>query len=334
MDLIVEIGNSHEGSLGIATSFVDMAKEAGASCVKFQMHLAEFEGMQDEPFRINFSLQDLSRQDYWKRVNFSFDEWLKLAKYVNDSGLEFLCTPFSNEAAKWLFDNNLVKRWKVGSGDALNIPLLEYLIKTNLPMIISTGLISWDEIIYLREFLISNDFWNKTTLMHCISEYPTRIENSALNIIPELQSLGCKVGLSDHSGNWIVPLKAISQGISILEVHMTPHKKFFGPDTVASLTPDEIRRILEIEKTWSLLDKHIRTKDDIFQSSLATQKLFRKGIYWSRDVSVGEKITLDDLKFRKPIYEIDSKDYKNYLNKIVRVDVIKDTPLLKEQFHE
>jgi N-acetylneuraminate synthase len=334
MELIVEIGNSHEGSLGIATSFVDMAKESGASCVKFQMHLAEFEGMQDEPFRINFSLQDLSRQDYWKRVNFSFDEWLKLAKYVNDSGLEFLCTPFSNEAAKWLFDNNLVKRWKVGSGDALNIPLLEYLIKTNLPIIISTGLISWEEIIYLRDFLISNDFWNKTTLMHCISEYPTRIEHSALNIISELKSLGCQVGLSDHSGNWIVPLKAISQGISILEVHMAPHKKFFGPDTVASLTPDEIRRILEIEKTWSLLDEHTRTKEDIFQSSLATQKLFRKGIYWSRDVSVGEKITLDDLKFRKPIYEIDSKDYKNYLNKIVRIDVIKDTPLLKEQFHE
>jgi N,N'-diacetyllegionaminate synthase len=334
MELIVEIGNSHEGSLGIATSFVDMAKESGASCVKFQMHLAEFEGMPDEPFRINFSLQDISRQDYWKRVNFSFDEWLELAKYVKASGLEFLCTPFSNEAAEWLFNNNLVKRWKVGSGDAINIPLLEYLIKTDLPIIISTGLISWDEIIYLREFLIANNFWHKTTLMHCVSEYPTRIENSSLNIISELKTLGCEVGLSDHSGNWIVPLKAISLGISILEVHMTPHKKFFGPDTVASLTPDEIRKIHEIDKTWSLLDTHIRSKEEIFQSSLATQKMFRKGIYWSRDISSGQKVTKDDFKFRKPLYEIDSKDYKNYLNKIVNVDVAKDTPLLKEHFYE
>jgi N-acetylneuraminate synthase len=246
MDLIVEIGNSHDGSLGIATSMVDMVESTGAKCVKFQLHLPEFESTPDEPFRAKFSVQDQSRFDYWKRVNFTEEEWKYLANYTRSKGLEFLCTPFSIEAAKFLFHNNLVERWKVSSGDCTNLPLIDYMTTTNLPMLISTGLASWEEILKVRDRLGSLNYLDKVTFLHCVSQYPTKIESAGLNIIDDLRKLSGKVGLSDHSGNWIVPLKAISLGIDTLEVHLTPNRYFFGPDVSSSLTTEEISKILEI----------------------------------------------------------------------------------------
>ena len=240
LDLIVEVGNSHEGSLGIATSFVDIAKDVGANCVKFQMHLPEFESSDQEPFRKKFSLQDKSRIDYWNRVGFSFAEWQQLISYTHQAGLEFLCTPFSVEAAEWLFQNGRLKRWKVGSGEATNFPLLKFLIDSELPILISLGLVSWDEIHRIKDFFTSHDAWSRVTLMHCVSQYPTPLEHAALNLIDELRKLDVKVGLSDHSGDVAVPLRAIAMGVNTVEVHLAPHKRFFGPDTAASLLSDDL----------------------------------------------------------------------------------------------
>ena len=332
MDLIVEVGNTHEGSLGVAMSFVDMAKDAGAKCVKFQMHLAEFEGMQNEPFRKNFSSQDFSRQDYWKRVNFSFENWIKLATYVQNKELEFLCTPFSVEAANWLFENKLVKRWKVGSGDAVNFPLIDYLLTTNLPLIISTGLISWPEIEELKLRLSSKGAWTRTMLMHCISMYPTPLEKSSLNIIEDLKKLGCKVGLSDHSGNWRVALRAISIGIDALEVHLTPHRKYFGPDTPASLLPGEIKEILDVAHAWKVLDSNPGKKNEIFTEASDLRKIFRKGIYWKNDLDIGKIIEFNDLIFRKPVEIFDSKDFEKILGRRLKKSVKSNLAVDQEDF--
>ena len=334
MDIIVEIGNSHEGSLGIATSFIKMAKNTGANCVKFQMHLAEFEGMNNEPFRESFSSQDSSRQEYWKRVNFTFENWKKLAKYASEQQLEFLCTPFSLEAASWLSQEKLVRRWKVGSGDATNYPLIDYLISTKLPLIISTGLISWQEIIDLKSRLVKKSAWERTTLMHCISKYPTKIEESSLNLISDLKSLGCKVGLSDHSGNWRVPLKAISMGIETLEIHMKPHDDFFGPDVASSLTPDMIERIVETEKQWKIIDDNKGDKEIIFEQSSMNRKIFRKGIYWSNDKSVGEIVKFEDFKYRKPVVDLDASEFEKYIGKRIAQPVSRDSPVVKADLDE
>lgn len=330
MDIVIEIGNSHEGSLGIATSFVDIAREVGANCVKFQLHLAEYEGMPNEPFRKQFSIQDSTRQNYWKRVNFSENNWKALANYVNSLDIEFMCTPFSVEAAEFLFVNKLVKRWKVGSGDAVNFPLIDYLAKTRLPLIISTGLISWEEIIKLKKRLVNLNVWENTTLMHCISMYPTPLEKSSLNLISDLKELGCKVGLSDHSGNWKVAVKAISMGIDTLEVHMTPHKLFFGPDTVASLEPEEIRIIRQVWDDWLVLDQNPGQKDVIFSESRMMGRLFRKGIYWSKSCNRGDVIDISKIKFRKPVETIDSKDFERVLGRKLLRSVNENEPVKYE----
>ena len=114
--LIAEVAQAHDGSLGIAHSFVDAASDAGADAIKFQMHIAAAESTPAEKFRIPFSYEDDTRYDYWKRMEFSVPQWRELSEHAIDRGLEFLCSPFSSEAVKEL--NALdVPAWKVASGE-------------------------------------------------------------------------------------------------------------------------------------------------------------------------------------------------------------------------
>lgn len=328
LDLIVEIGNSHDGSLGIAKSFVEMVAETGAKTVKFQMHLAEHEGTKNEPFRKVFSAQDQTRADYWRRVNFTEAGWRDLIEFTHSLGLEFLCTPFSREAAELLLEMNAVRRWKVSSGDAPNLPFIDYLIETNLPIILSTGLVSWEEIVKIVDRFNSAKASSRLTMMHCVSMYPTPLEFSSINLINDLKQLGVRVGLSDHSGKISTALSGIAQGIETLEVHMVPHKQFFGPDTTSSLLPDEIRTILEISRDWEVLNSHPNSKEALFKESAPLRKIFRKGVYWSTSKKSGSQILLEDLKFLKPVEAVDAIDFEKFIGKDLGRNVESGNPLL------
>jgi N,N'-diacetyllegionaminate synthase len=329
--IIAEIGNSHEGSLGIALSFIEMMAEAGVDVVKFQMHMGEFEGVPDEQFRITFSQQDVNRQAYWDRVSFSDREWKIVSNYVNNLGMEFLCTPFSVEAAKRLLDISNIKRWKVGSGDAVNFPLIDFLVSTELPLVISTGLISDKEIEALKRRLTTLGVWEETTLMHCISEYPTLLKNSSLRQLSALKEKGSGVGLSDHSGSTTPSFFGISMNVDLIEVHMTPHKKFFGPDVSSSLTPDEISSIVRFRDELRIISDGERTKQEIYMDSLETGKLFRKGIYWGNSFPVGHQCRFEDLRFLKPVAAMDSIDFESILGKTLTSSV---TPLQPVEFSQ
>lgn len=321
LDLIVEIGNAHEGSLGIATSMVDMAAKSGAKTVKFQMHLAQHESSVKEPFRKKFSLQDSNRFEYWQRVNFSFDHWKRLIDYTVAVGLEFLCSPFSLESAEWLLSDGRIKRWKVGSGEATNYPLLDYLIDSKLPILLSTGLVSWDELLEIKRRFENKQAWDRVTVLHCVSMYPAPLESISINILNDLSSITKNVGYSDHSGRVSVPLLVYSKGIKTIEVHMTPHKLFFGPDTQASLTPEEIEMVVRISEEWDVLKSSGATRDELFNSSSNTANIFRKGTYWKSDLQRGHKVSLNDLVFLKPNSEIEAREYEIVLGKVLNCDV-------------
>jgi N,N'-diacetyllegionaminate synthase len=330
--IIAEIGNSHEGSLGIALSFVDILADTGVDIVKFQMHMGEFEGTPDETFRVAFSQQDLNRRAYWDRVSFSNHEWGVISEYVNQLGMEFLCTPFSVEAAKRIIDITNIKRWKVGSGDAVNFPLIDYLASTSLPLVISTGLVSEEEIEQLKKRLLLLDIWEETTLMHCVSEYPTPLSHSSLGQIEKLKGSGCKIGLSDHSGSTTPSLFAIGKNVDFVEVHMTPHRKFFGPDVSSSLTPAEISSIVRFRDELEITADGEMSKGELFANASETRKLFRKGVYWAGSFAAGHICTFEDLKFLKPVAGIDSIDFESILGKKLVMGVSSLQPVDKNQF--
>ncbi len=334
-EIIVEIGNVHEGSLGIAKSLIDMVSASNADIVKFQMHLAEFEGYIDEPFRVKFSDQDESRYEYWNRVSFSSKQWGILSDYSNSKNLEFMCTPFSVEAAEILLMETAVKRWKVGSGDACNFPLIDFLADTGLPLIISTGLVSESEIDRLATRLDRKGILSSTTLMHCVSQYPTPLEKSSLNLINELKSIGCRVGLSDHSGDYMVGMIGLTMGIDLLEVHITPHELFFGPDISSSLTTDEISILVQFRNRLAAISSfESLTRDDLYQEAEDLRYLFRKGIYWGRDIAKGEQVKFEDLLFRKPCKGMDAIDFEEVVGSTIHESVQRNSPVFMEQIRE
>src|ERR1700689_2749287 len=143
--VIGEEAQAHDGSLGSAHAYIDAIAHAGADAVKFQTHIAAAESTPQEPWRVRFSYQDASRYEYWKRMQFTEDQWIGLKRHAEEKGLTFLSTPFSMEAARFL--NRIgMAAWKMASGEVGNTPLFDYVIETGLPILISTGMSSIDEI--------------------------------------------------------------------------------------------------------------------------------------------------------------------------------------------
>ena len=122
--LIAEIGQAHDGSLGMAHSLIDAISPLGVNAIKFQMHYAAYESSVNENFRINFSYEDKSRFDYWKRMEFSYEQWKGLKQHCEQSGLDFIVTPFSCYALQ-VCQSIDVRIYKIGSGDFNNYLLVD-----------------------------------------------------------------------------------------------------------------------------------------------------------------------------------------------------------------
>src|SRR5688572_14420420 len=137
--IVAEVGLSHDGSLGIAHAFIDEIARNGADAVKFQTHIAEAESTPAEPFRVKFSRQDATRYEYWKRIAFSELQWQGLADHAREKGLIFLSSPFSREAVD-LLDRVGMTMWKVGSGEVGTLPMLDAMIATGKPILLSSGM--------------------------------------------------------------------------------------------------------------------------------------------------------------------------------------------------
>ena len=127
--IIAEIGQAHEGSLGILHSYIDALEDTGVDAIKFQTHIAEAESSEYEPFRVKFSYEDATRYEYWKRMEFTLEQWKGIKKHCDEVGLEFISSPFSNMAVDWLEELG-VQKYKIGSGEVNNYLMLEKIAKT------------------------------------------------------------------------------------------------------------------------------------------------------------------------------------------------------------
>ena len=233
--IIGEVGLAHDGSLSLAHSYVDAIACADADAVKFQMHTpsqAEWRAEPEWP-------QDASRYDYWLRTAFTPDQWKGLKEHTEDRGLHFLCSPFSVEAFRRI-DALGVPAWKIPSGQINNHDLLKRIAKTGKPPLLSTGMATWDEIIEAVEML------SDPVLLQCSSLYPAPPNRVGLNIMGHFRRAWTPyVGLSDHSGTIYPSLVALSQRASVIEVHVVLDRYMDGFDASSSVTPAELKQIVE-----------------------------------------------------------------------------------------
>ena len=191
--LIAEVAQGHDGSLGMAHAFIDAVANAGADAVKFQTHIASAESTSQEAWRVKFSPQDGTRYDYWKRMEFSEEQWQGLKRHADDRGLLFLSSPFSVEAVE-LLTRLGVPAWKVTSGEINSLPIFEEMALTGLPVLLSTGMSSLREIDAAVEKAKNRKL--PLAVLQCTSAYPCPPEKVGLNLISLFRErYSCAVGL-------------------------------------------------------------------------------------------------------------------------------------------
>ena len=296
--VIAEIAQAHDGSLGMAHAYVDAAARAGADAVKFQTHIASAESTPAEPWRVKFSLQDKTRFDYWRRMEFSEDQWQGLKNHCDDNGLVFLSSPFSFEAVD-LLTRVGIAAWKVPSGETTNTPMLEKMQETDLPVILSTGMSTQAEIDAAVAYLQSHE--TELILLQCTTAYPCPPEKVGLNMVAEFRDrYGCAIGLSDHSGTIFPGLAAATMGIQMLEVHLTFSRDMFGPDVPASITPGELAQLTKGIRFIEKMRRHPVDKDELAGDMDDLRRTFSKSIVARKDLEEGISLGPDDLTLKKP----------------------------------
>jgi N-acetylneuraminate synthase len=320
--VIAEVSQTHDGSLGTAHAFIDAAATAGADAIKFQTHIADAETTPAEPWRTRFSSQDESRFDYWRRMEFSLEQWRGLKEHADKCGLHFLSSPFSMAAVE-LLNRVGVSAWKVASGEVNNHPLLDTLAQTGLPVMLSTGMSPLEEIDAAVERVRSHDV--PVAVMQCTSMYPTPPENVGINLIPEFRErYGCSVGLSDHSATIYPGLAAATLGAELLEVHITLSREMFGPDVVASITTDELSQLVDGVRFIEKMRACPGDKAALPGSVTSLREIFMKSVVAARDLEKGTIITSDDLTSKKPGTGIPAKDLPTLVGRKLRRAVERD----------
>lgn len=326
--LIAEIGQAHEGSLGILYSYIDALATTGVDAVKFQMHIAEAESSTHEPFRVQFSLEDKTRFDYWKRMGFSLEQWKAIKLHCESLGLDFICSPFSNLAVEWLEEIG-VKQYKIGSGEVTNFLILEKIARTGKPVILSSGMSSYDELDQTVAFLKERkvDF----SILQCTTAYPTQPEEYGLNVIQELQNrYEVPIGFSDHSAQVATCIAATALGAEILEFHVVFDRQLFGPDAKASLTIQETKElVLAVENIATALSNPVDKNNSTDFTSL--KQIFEKSLAVNKDLPQNHILTFDDLESKKPKgFGIDAARFPEIIGKTLKKE-LKQWDFLKEE---
>ncbi len=324
VEIIAEIAQAHEGSLGIAHSYIDALANIGVDTIKFQMHIAEAESSEYEQFRVNFSYEDKTRFDYWQRMEFKLEQWAGLKQHCTEKGLNFLCSPFSIKAIENLEKLN-VNRYKIASGEISNLLLLDIICKTGKSILLSSGMSSFDELDASIQF-IKNKGGKLEGLFQCTTSYPTPPEQYGLNILNELKSkFNTKIGLSDHSGEIYAGIAATALGAEMLEMHVVFDKQMFGPDAKSSLTIQEFKQLVDgVKKIDISLQNNINKNDVAKYAELKT--MFGKSIAVNKDLQKGYVITLEDLETKKPANKgISPANYENVIGKKLNKDLQKNS---------
>lgn len=295
--LIGEVGQAHDGSLGLAHQFIDAVADAGADAVKFQTHIASAESTPSEPWRVRFSPQDETRYDYWRRMEFTEPQWQGLREHADERGLLFLSSPFSAEAVE-LLDRVGVSMWKIASGEVTNLELLSSLPGT-APVLLSSGMSRLAELDAAVQ--ACRDGGHPVAVLQCTSAYPTTPDQVGLNLLDEYrQRWSCPVGLSDHSGTIFPALAATTLGADVVELHVTLSPRMFGPDVPASVTVEELALVRRGMTDISAMREHPVDKEAAVEQMGEMRRLFTRSLVAREALAAGHVLRAEDLVAKKP----------------------------------
>tara|TARA_B100001250_G_scaffold411928_1_gene441823 strand:- start:3183 stop:4229 length:1047 start_codon:yes stop_codon:yes gene_type:complete len=315
--VIAEIGVNHNGRYSIAKKLIDKAISCGADCVKFQTFSAKTVATKKTmlaSYQKKNKVKENNQFDMLKKLELTKNEFRKLFNYCKKKKIEFLSTPVSFEDVDFL--NNLgVKAFKLSSMHASEPEFIKYVASKKKPIFASTGMCTIDEVKNMVKIFkrIRN---NKICLLQCTSSYPSKIEESNINVLKEYKKFKYVLGYSDHTLKDISAVTALALGARVFEKHFTLNKKMNGPDHRASLDPIGLKKYIEkirlAEKSLgSSLKKPTNEEEN-------TRIIARRSLSLAKNIKKGEKIKLKHIKFIRPATGIKVKYLRSVLNKKVK----------------
>ena len=330
--IIAEAGVNHNGSLDLAYQLIDVAKEAGADAVKFQTFKAEnvVSKLADKAeYQKKTTGLDKSQLEMIKKLELSFDDFVKLKKYCDKKEIMFLSTPFDHQSIDFLCD--LVDIYKIPSGEIINYPYLKHIAAKNKPIIMSTGMANLGEVEEAINTIRSVNSEAKISLLHCTTNYPTPYEEVNLKAMQTLAAaFKLPVGYSDHTLGIEVPVAAVATGAKIIEKHFTLDKKLSGPDHKASLEPDELKKMIKaIRNIEMALGDGIKRPN---KSEIEIMKVSRRSLIATRDIRTGEIIKESDIAIKRPGTGILPKFKEIVIGMKLVNDIRQDEPFRWENF--
>jgi len=315
--IIAEIGSVHDGSFGNAIKALEAAAVSGANCIKFQTHIADEESLPNAPSPRYFSSE--SRIEYFRRTAFSRSQWKELAARALDLGVAFISSPFSHVAVDLLEDLE-VPAYKVASGEVTNLPMLEHIAATGKPVILSSGMSTWDEL----DEAVSTLSGSNICIMQCTSIYPCPITKVGLNNLAEISDRYPEVtiGFSDHTLGMSAGVAAATLGASVIEKHFTFSRLMYGSDAFNSLEPSEFKSYSTmIREAWAILE-HPIDKGLLAREELCEMKwTFEKSIVSSMSIRAGTIVDKHHLAYKKPSGGIPPAKWKSIMGKTLERDV-------------
>lgn len=327
--VIAEVAQSHDGSFGTAKAFIDLSKDVGANAIKFQMHFAFYESSKLEKWRVKFSEQDNSRYDYWKRMQFSETQWEVLRKYAKEKDLKFIVSTFSEYSVD-LAQKLKVDYIKIASGELNNVPMLQKIAKTNIPVILSSGMSNTEEIKTCINHLGKSKI---KAILHCTSMYPTPLEEVGLEYLQSLKDeLKLPIGISDHSGNPNVSTIAAYLGAEVFELHLKFHDLNFGPDISSSLDPQNFKLAVSGVKDGITLRVNKLNKQDQLKKLTGVKKIFGRSLFLLDQLKKGEILKKSNICYKKPGGGMSWHELEKIVGKKALKNIDNQTQLKKEFF--
>ncbi len=321
--VIAEIGINHGGDLNVAKEMVRLAALSGCEMIKHQTHIIEDE-MTDEAKSIFPPNADVSIWHVMERCALSKDEEAELKRYSEELGMIWISTPFSRAAADFLEELD-VAAYKIGSGEADNLPLIRHIAKKGKPVIMSTGMQTIDTI--RASVQILEDAGVEYALLECTNLYPSPAEIVSLRGVTDLKNAfpNAVVGFSDHSIGPEMALASVALGACILERHYTDTRYRKGPDIINSMDPSELRHIIDRSKEIWIAANNPKQRTKAEEPVYA---FARASVVADKDLPEGHVITEADIWARRPgSGEIAGYEFDKVVGKTLTRAVTRNTQL-------
>ncbi|OGN79775.1 MAG: N-acetylneuraminate synthase [Chloroflexi bacterium GWC2_49_37] len=323
--IIAEAGVNHNGSLKMAKELVAKAKEAGADCIKFQTFKAERVVTRNAPkaeYQLKTTSPAESQLQMLQKLELSFAEYEEIIKFCHQKDIIFMSTPYSQEDVDFLVGLN-VPAFKIASGQLVEPSFLAYVAHRSLPILLSTGMATLDEVGAAVKVILNTGNKN-LVLLQCSTNYPTLPEDANLRAMTTMRDAFClNVGYSDHTQSHMACIASVAMGASVVEKHFTLDKSLPGPDHSSSASPEELCVLVkEIREVQKMLGNGVKVPTVAEKKNMSGM---RRSIVAKESIKAGTLISSEMLTFKRPATGISPTQIDVVVGAFAKVDIVEDS---------